>query len=474
MNTIHIWRKVFFAGVTGTAFLFGPLVFAEQPSANDLRNSLQQLQTQLQLLENTKSGSGLQGFQFIHTLYRGVTDNTSGNEVSKLQQLLSEEPDVYPQARVTGYFGQLTEAAVGLWQTKHHVVSSGSPETTGYGVVGPKTRTELNLVLSARHPALNSESVPIAPIFGLSNSGDIYISRPTSGTVSATSSVNIYLPQHISSNINFAMSGLPVGVNIATPASCNDTCTRIITVAVTPDTPIGTYTLIVTATTPGTSGTTALNLTINNAPVFHFTVSNSGNIVIEKPLNGTTVGGNTITVTLTGGPTNRLTFTQSGLPTGGTAPTLPACNPTCAATNNVTIRTNTPVGTYPIIVKATAGTLIGTTIYNLIVTERVPFNFNLTVSNNIIITRPSYGAFSATNVISAARTSGAGVPITFTQTGFPAGSGVTALQTCTPTCDNLNTITVNSSTPFGTYPITVTATGGGASRTITYNLTVSP
>jgi plastocyanin len=46
---------------------------------------------------------------------------------------------VYPEGKVTGYYGALTQAAVGRWQAKNGIVSSGSPSTTGFGNVGPKT-----------------------------------------------------------------------------------------------------------------------------------------------------------------------------------------------------------------------------------------------------------------------------------------------------------------------------------------------
>jgi peptidoglycan hydrolase-like protein with peptidoglycan-binding domain len=41
----------------------------------------------------------------------------------------------------TGYFGPLTQEAVQKWQAAHGIVSSGTPDTTGYGAVGPSTRS---------------------------------------------------------------------------------------------------------------------------------------------------------------------------------------------------------------------------------------------------------------------------------------------------------------------------------------------
>src|SRR3989344_114495 len=40
----------------------------------------------------------------------------------------------------TGYFGTLTTQAVQKWQKVAGIVSSGTPSTTGYGAIGPKSR----------------------------------------------------------------------------------------------------------------------------------------------------------------------------------------------------------------------------------------------------------------------------------------------------------------------------------------------
>jgi peptidoglycan hydrolase-like protein with peptidoglycan-binding domain len=43
----------------------------------------------------------------------------------------------------TGYFGKFTQAAVQSYQRSRNIVSSGTPATTGYGAVGPRTRAAL-------------------------------------------------------------------------------------------------------------------------------------------------------------------------------------------------------------------------------------------------------------------------------------------------------------------------------------------
>lgn len=73
---------------------------------------------------------------------------TSGDDVTRLQQFLARDPSVYPEAVISGYYGSLTQAAVQRWQTKYNVVSSGTPDTTGFGVVGPRTAAAISLLCS--------------------------------------------------------------------------------------------------------------------------------------------------------------------------------------------------------------------------------------------------------------------------------------------------------------------------------------
>jgi peptidoglycan hydrolase-like protein with peptidoglycan-binding domain len=79
-----------------------------------------------------------------------VTSNlkfgSRGEEVKILQQALVKEKLLAPNL-TTGYYGTLTQSAVQKLQTKYNVISSGNPQTTGYGSVGPKTKDIINTIL---------------------------------------------------------------------------------------------------------------------------------------------------------------------------------------------------------------------------------------------------------------------------------------------------------------------------------------
>jgi PKD repeat protein len=70
---------------------------------------------------------------------------SSGADVTRLQQFLAADPAVYPEGTISGYYGALTEAAVKRFQCKNKIVCDGTPDSTGYGVTGPRTAAILSL-----------------------------------------------------------------------------------------------------------------------------------------------------------------------------------------------------------------------------------------------------------------------------------------------------------------------------------------
>ncbi len=83
---------------------------------------------------------GASSMAFTQVLVRG----SRGAQVSLLQEFLKRDATLYPEGLVTGFFGPATERAVQRFQARYGIVSGGTPLTTGYGAVGPKTRVKLN------------------------------------------------------------------------------------------------------------------------------------------------------------------------------------------------------------------------------------------------------------------------------------------------------------------------------------------
>lgn len=111
--------------------LFDSVINAFQNKIFEFQQRMDRLRSSINLYSETESK------EFTEYLYEGK----QGEEVIRLQRLLSQYPDIYPDGVVTGYYGQLTKNAVMRFQKKHGI----SP----IGVVGPETRAKLNQIVSS-------------------------------------------------------------------------------------------------------------------------------------------------------------------------------------------------------------------------------------------------------------------------------------------------------------------------------------
>lgn len=116
-------------------------------SANSaLLNQITVLLAQVKTLQNQitelnkKKGELTADLKQIVLLTRSLGRGMTNEEVTSLQEILSADPDIYPEGLITGYFGVLTEKAVKKFQKKHGLEQ--------LGLVGPKTRNALHLFLS--------------------------------------------------------------------------------------------------------------------------------------------------------------------------------------------------------------------------------------------------------------------------------------------------------------------------------------
>lgn len=120
-----------------------------QAQAEALLQQVAALQSQLGTQGGTTaSGTGTVSSANCPLIGRVLKRGSSGDDVSRLQKFLATDPAIYPEAQITGYYGVLTEAAVKRWQTKFNIVSSGTAESTGFGVTGPRTAAAISLQCS--------------------------------------------------------------------------------------------------------------------------------------------------------------------------------------------------------------------------------------------------------------------------------------------------------------------------------------
>lgn len=92
------------------------------------------------------------GFFGIQSAYAAMLTQTldlgdSNGDVTSLQTYLATNAAIYPSGLVTGFFGPLTQAGVQRFQTAQGIVTSGTPESTGFGRVGPTTLARINSLM---------------------------------------------------------------------------------------------------------------------------------------------------------------------------------------------------------------------------------------------------------------------------------------------------------------------------------------
>jgi hypothetical protein len=105
---------------------------------------------------------------------------------------------------------------------------------------------------------------------------------------------------------------------------------------------------------------------------------------------------------------------------------------------------------------------------SFIVTQ--PFSFSLTASGN----KSVLAGAAVSNTISATLDSGSSQAVSFSVSGLPTGATASfSTASCSPACSTVLNISTTTSTPAGSFPITVTSTGGGVTKTTVFTLSVT-
>jgi D-alanyl-D-alanine carboxypeptidase len=116
--------------IVGAGFLLAIILLASKISnfAFEKNNQLAQIITvETELLKQWQQSQGLKNT---------LTYNSSGPDVVLLQRMLSQDRDIYPESKITGYYGNLTKNAVRKFQGKYNL-----PQT---GIVDEVTKDKLN------------------------------------------------------------------------------------------------------------------------------------------------------------------------------------------------------------------------------------------------------------------------------------------------------------------------------------------
>ena len=268
--------------------------------------------------------------------------------------------------------------------------------------------------------------------------------------------------------------GLPQGVTatfspatIAAPGAGSST----MTITVPASTPAGSYPFVISTFGGGDAinQNATLIVTSNGPPNFALTASPASVTVGQG-----NQGGTTITASISGTFNSSIALSASGMPAGTTVNFSPQSIPAPGAGNSamtITVGASTPTGTYPITVTGNgAGIQQNTTVTLTVGVQQPTFTISATPSSLTIV----QGNGGASGIETTA-SGGFNSSISLSASGVPSGTTVSFNpQTISAPGTGASgmTITVGSSTPVGTYPITVTGNGGGIQQSTTVTLTV--
>lgn len=239
-----------------------------------------------------------------YSLYTGQTDASTNGDVTRLQNFLTVTP--------IGYFGPQTEQAVQRWQSAHGIVSSGSPDTTGYGLVGPQTSEAMGCGSGNQNQNQPSSN---------------FSATPTSGTAPLT--VTFVIPDSaggayinfgdgkdgcsLSGVVNNGMTGCSVPKGTYTHTYTHQGTYHVVLSRLMPATVLGTTTITVTGGISGAPNVSVSNISGSAVTVNYANMPSGATFEIfpYPMLSGTT-------------PVFKQKFSQNGSPSGSNDVVLPA------------------------------------------------------------------------------------------------------------------------------------------------------
>jgi kumamolisin len=179
-------------------------------------------------------------------------------------------------------------------------------------------------------------------------------------------------------------------------------------------------------------------------------------------------GSSTISTTVSGGFNSAIALSASGQPSGVTVtfnPTSIAAPGSGSSTMSISVASTVTAGTYSITVTGNGGGITQTTAVSLTVTAPGSGSLSVSVSPSSGYLFPGQSGYA---VVTTTVSGGFNSAVTFSASGVPSGvtSSFSPSSLAAPGSGTTHfNLTVSRTARFGTYPITITATGGGKTAT---------
>lgn len=145
-------------------------------STSELQVQIQSLMAQVELLKTQVTGSLSSPASNARCpiLYRALSLGARGSDVSALQEFLAGKALLSADS-VTGYFGPLTREAVRTWQSQQGIASSGDESSTGWGMVGVRTRSAIQTQCANTNSEIRSSPTQIQDVRTADQNGSMRV-----------------------------------------------------------------------------------------------------------------------------------------------------------------------------------------------------------------------------------------------------------------------------------------------------------
>ena len=156
-------------------------------------------------------------------LFRSLSFGAQGSDVLSLQEFLLAQ-NLLGTGATKGYFDATTERAVQQLQIRYGVVVSGTPTTTGYGMVGPRTRSLIALNCNMT-PSATTGSCPLAQPPTTSCSAGWQANTDSAGCVTSyRCSVSLLPTTPTTGSCTAIALQCPAGTHDEVGLNCSHTC----------------------------------------------------------------------------------------------------------------------------------------------------------------------------------------------------------------------------------------------------------
>jgi hypothetical protein len=272
--------------------------------------------------------------------------------------------------------------------------------------------------------------------------------------------------------VTLSVSGLPSGASgTFTPGSVTTSGSSTLAITTTTAVAAGTYPLTITGTDGTLTHTASVSLVVTAPIVGDFSITATPASQTVQAGSGTSY---TATITPSGGFTDTVSLSVSGLPTGASANFVPSSITGGSGSSTLTVNTTTatPAGTYTLTITGADGALVHSTTVALVVTAPPPPpNFTISASPaSLTVRRGNSGSYTVTvgaqnGFTGTVALTVSGVPNRVTATFNPASITTSGTSTLT--------ITTANNSQKGTATLTITGRSGTITHTITVSLTVN-